>query len=248
MDLKPLKPVKDILRDCITTLANGNLLFPPVCQNCGERTDSAEVWLCNKCVENLEELEPGLCPECGTKLIKGECFECGRPDVPWTEVQALYRYHDALRALIHKLKYQDKRKIADYLAEKSADWLKAKHIFSDAEIIVPVPLHHVRQRERGFNQAALLAERLGKLMNWEYHANVLGRTRATVKQSMVEFEDREKNVNNAFKVKKPELLTNKKVVVIDDIYTSGSTMKALCRTIKECNPTCLYVFTIGKVC
>ncbi|MBN2829097.1 MAG: ComF family protein [Candidatus Cloacimonetes bacterium] len=240
--------IRSFISDSTKCIGQLNLLYPPVCQNCGNRIDKAQDWLCSDCLNKLEELETGLCPECGHKLVKGECFECGRPDEPWTEAEAVFGYHDSLRALIHSLKYKDKRKIAEYLATRAEHWLDKHRVFTDAEVILPVPLHSVRQRERGFNQSALLAEKIALKTGWEYYPHALKRVRATQKQSMVRTEQRSVNVKGAFKVVKPEKITGKNVVVLDDIYTSGSTMREVCAAVNECNPNRLYVFTIGKVC
>ncbi len=224
------------------------MLFPPVCQHCGERIDTAGEYLCAKCLDKLYFLEPNLCPYCGKKLIRGECFECGKPEVPWTEAQAIYAYRDCLRSMIHSLKYDSKRRIADFLALRASEWLNRNKIFTDANLILPIPLHRVRLKERGFNQAALIAKRLARLQNWMYDGSVLKRDRATVKQSKVEHSDRADNVKGAFSVRKPEIIKDKNIVILDDIYTSGSTMKEVCNIVNHCNPKRVYVLTVGKVC
>ncbi len=229
-------------------IINLNLLFPPVCQHCGDRIDKSDDYLCDSCSEKLMLLEPNLCPYCGKKMVRGECFDCGRPEEPWTEAQAIFAYRDSLRALIHSLKYDGKRGIAKFLAKKTSEWLQQNRIFTDANLILPIPLHRVRLKERGFNQSAIISKYIAKMQNWSFSDSSLIRNRATTKQSKVADHERAMNVHNAFSVKKPELILSNNVVLLDDIFTSGSTMREVCNVVNKCNPKRLYVLTIGKVC
>lgn len=208
-----------------------DVLFPKTCLGCG----AEGTWLCPACDKRLPALTTLTCLVCGRRRPDGKtCTNC-RKRFRCTGLVASFPYADALcRELVHELKYGHVREIAQILAERIAGtierlapWLPAGSAF------VPVPLHTRRERERGFNQAELiaaaLAEHLGVPM-----MKALRRTRAT--RSQIELNDpdlRHENVADAFALAPNHPALPKRVLLVDDVATTGATLDACTRVLRQ---------------
>ena len=135
-----------------------DFLFPKTCVGCGE----AGELLCSKCRRSLTRLHPPICPKCGRPQASGVlCPSCITWDNAVDGIRAPFRFHGTIREAVHQLKYRNVRILARPLAELMRDYLERHPI--PADVIVPVPLHPKRMRERGYNQSELLARELGRL-------------------------------------------------------------------------------------
>lgn len=146
---------------------------------------------------------------------------------------SIVKYNDIISQSIHRFKYNDNPEYAKIYAEIIFKYIIKYNFLSKIDCLTSVPIHHKKQKKRGFNQAELIALHFSQLTNIPYKT-LLIRTRNTLPQSQIEFNKRYENLNNAFKIKEGENIKNKKILIIDDIYTSGSTIKH-CRDILEQN-------------
>ncbi|MGB9823798.1 MAG: ComF family protein [Candidatus Hydrothermia bacterium] len=142
------------------------------------------------------------------------------------KVYSLYEYKDCIVELIHLFKYQKRWEVIDFLL--SGDLIKLGHY----DFIIPVPLHHVRLRERGRNQSEIISRRLRKFTGIPIITRGIKRVRYTRLQAFLNKEDRVENVRGAFKVKNPRRFEGKRILLVDDVYTTGSTMDNLARAFK----------------
>lgn len=213
-----------------------DLVFPLTCAGCG----SEGVLLCGECREGLERRPPS-CFGCNLRNFTGIlCARCRRA-MPLRRFLAPFSYRDpAVRALIHRWKYGGLRDVAKLLAEEAAAHLAAYRIrFPRGTLLVPIPLHPTRERQRGFNQSRLLAQELSRRLDLAV-AEPLTRTRATDQQTdMKSYDQRRENMAGAFAIRDPEATRNRRVILVDDVSTSGATLaeaagvlrRAGCRTV-----------------
>ena len=174
------------------------------------------------------------------------CGGCRHHPLPFDYARAGARYGDVTRAALHALKFAGRRAMAaplgDLLAEMGVDSLPV----AAPDLLVPVPLHRRRQRERGFNQALLLARRLGRAWGVPVRPDVLARVVETRPQTEVAPDARRSNVRGAFTLRRPELVAGRHVIIIDDIFTTGSTATACALAVKDGGAAVVGVLTVAR--
>jgi len=212
-----------------------DLLFPQWCVGCGREGD----FLCYSCCQSLPRIMPPLCPRCGKPQPSGIlCPSC----VGWqTEIEGVrspFRFDGVIRQAIHQLKYRNLRALAQPLAKLLKDYLITNA--TPGEVLVPVPLHQKRLKERGYNQSQLLARELGKLVNLPVVDDYLIRQRYAIPQARTSsVEERRSNVANAF-ICRNHRLQDKQVLLIDDVATSGATLNACASALKTAGATSVW--------
>jgi len=212
------------------------VLLASHCAACGQLLQHpTEGPVCEACWRGILPLTPPVCDRCGDPLPAwraisiplARCPRCRRGSRHVDRARAVGAYDGALRAIVHALKYEGRRSLAQPLAELMR--IRGAEMLTDADWAVPVPLHASRRRERGFNQAADLARHLGIP---SLHA--LCRTRATATQTGLPAARRHRNVRGAFTIAmKKSRLEGSVVVLIDDVSTTGATLDACAKVLKE---------------
>lgn len=206
-----------------------NLLYPPRCVGCNE----LGAWLCQQCVRQTPRVEPPFCLQCGASVEVPSselCLRCRTLAHQIPRIRAVFYFEGAIREAIHRFKYDGVTALAQPLGYLMADhWLTHP---TQSDIIVPVPLHPQRRGKRGFNQAALLAKELSERVDLATDATTLVRHRATASQVGLDVEQRKHNVQDAFRCA-TDRLANKRVLLIDDVCTTGSTLEACALALRE---------------
>ncbi len=168
------------------------------------------------------------CPHCAGKGLS-----------PFAEVVRLGIFEDPIKRLIHLAKYHHRWPLAEFLAERLSAQARVKALLLRSEVLVPVPLHLIRHVRRGYNQAELLAARLGKLNRLRV-ARPAVRLRHTETQTHLHSHaKRQENLRDAFGLMKPRCIRGKHVVIVDDVMTTGATLKSLARCLKDAEPASL---------
>jgi ComF family protein len=235
-----------------------DLVFPAFCPVCQRRLgDGRRDPLCGVCWERLDRITPPYCRRCGLPFARvpdrggalpsiGLCGGCRRRRPPFTYARAAVRYGDVAREAVHALKFRGSRALAaplgDLIAGMGADGLP----FGPPDLLVPVPLYPRRERERGFNQALLLARRVGLAWNVPVCGDVLGRTRATRPQTELSAGARRANVHGAFVLRRPDRIRGRHVVLIDDVVTTGSTVGACARCLGRGGASTVGILTVAR--
>ena len=180
----------------------------------------------------MPKLLPPFCPKCGKPQVNGVlCAECRQRQTAIDGIRSPFRFEGAMRQAIHQLKYQNLKAISSSLAALLADYLLLTPL--PGEALVPVPLHPRRLRERGYNQAALLAKELGKLMNLPVIMDCLIRVKEAKPQvRTTTVKERRENVTGAF-VCRGDKINGKQIILIDDVCTSGATLEACATALKN---------------
>jgi ComF family protein len=232
-----------------------DLLFPPRCVNCHR----LGAWLCARCQDEIEMIQPPICYRCGVPLEGWETISsipsgdasltCARCQEGKSQLDGLraYGFHAGpLRQAIHQLKYEDLRALASPLGKLMAvGWAALRPQNHNIDVIVPVPLHASRQRQRGYNQAALLARELGAEIHHPVVENVLVRVKATAPQVDLNAAERQENVRDAFKAVNSGL-AGKRVLLVDDVCTTGSTLEAACNALRHANALSVWAYTLAR--
>ncbi len=204
-----------------TTLLNACL--PPSCLLCGSDSKGA---LCSPCAADLPPLAPG-CPQCAEPTTHGErCGRCLTHPPHFDATIAVFRYAFPLDRLMQAFKYRGELALADWFGGKLAERV-GEHSFG---VILPMPLHPDRLRERGFNQAAELAKRVGKTLKIPVDFNACRRRRPTTSQADLPLDKRSANVRGAFEC--GVNLSGQDILLIDDVMTTGATLDECARTLK----------------
>ena len=204
-----------------------DLVFPRWCVGCGKEGG----FLCHSCCQSLSRIKPPLCPRCGKPQPSGVlCPSC----IGWqTEIEGIrspFRFEGVIRQAIHQLKYRNLRAIAVPMARLLENYLIANPM--PGEVLVPVPLHQKRLRERGYNQSELLARESGKFTGLPVIADSLIRQRHSLPQARTSsVAERWSNAANAFTCRN-QTLQGKQVLLIDDVTTSGATLDACASALK----------------
>jgi ComF family protein len=227
-----------------------SLLYPPVCTICGERIRAGE-YLCDQCETKAVRIVAPFCQTCSEPFegfITGAftCANCAHRTIYFDAAVAAYRGRGIVRQIIHELKYG--RQI--HLRHLVARWL---HAALDDErlcgrrfdVIVPVPLHPARQRERGFNQASLLAELLSARTSIPVKP-LLERTRYTTTQTALDRSERMENLHNAFRLRKNADVRGLRVLLVDDVLTTGSTLNECARVLKRAGALAVHTATAAR--
>ena len=188
---------------------------------------------------------PPLCPKCGRPQSSAMlCPGCLGWQAEIDGIRSPFRFDGAIRQAIHELKYRNLRALAVLLAQLLDDYLASSPV--PGEVLVPVPLHQKRLRERGYNQSRLLAQELGKLTNLPVVDDCLIRQRHAPPQARTPtVDERRSNVADAFFCR-DRRLQDKQVLLIDDVSTSGATLDACARVLKEAGATSVWGLVLAR--
>jgi len=218
-----------------------NLLFPQSCVLCSSQV-SQRRWavVCPECWSRLERIPRPFCPQCGmpAPVIEGLCGECRRGDHAFDFARSLFLFTDPMRGILHHLKYSGRVSLAGPLGRLVRPLVEEEGFLGTT--VVPVPLHRSRERERGFNQAELLARRMGLPVD----TGILRRRKNTPSQTGLSRSQRVINLSAAFEVRKAPPSC---VLVVDDVYTTGATLHEVARTLKRAGTRRVEVLTVARV-
>jgi ComF family protein len=229
-----------------------DILFPEHCLGCG-------VWLagrqplafCHICMADVLYLESPLCICCGKPFDKaaGDNHYCGRcltKPYHYKQARAAVKYLAPVAKAVREFKYGAKTYGLSTFANLMHKYLQ-RHPLPEVDIIIPVPLHKKRLRQRGFNQALLLARKFFQQDQRKIEPLVLKRHVWTQPQTGLNRTARKRNVKNAFAVSQPDKIKDKKVLLVDDVYTTGATVNECARTLNRNGAKEVYVVTLARV-
>lgn len=243
------------LSRCLSLVARAggiftDALFPRRCPVCGKIVMPKGELICPGCRAALSYVRQPVCMRCGKEIaseLDEYCPDCAKRRRAFERGIALLNYNEAARSSLAAVKYHNKREYLDFYAEEMARSLGPAIHRLGVQALVPVPVHPARLRARGFNQAAELSSRLGKRLGLPNEEGVLFRTKKTLPQKDLGPAERLKNLEQAFEAKNiPAGL--EAVLLVDDIYTTGSTAEACAKALKRAGVRRVYfaVVAIGS--
>jgi ComF family protein len=228
------------------------LLYPEVCQLCGEaRATPAEGYVCAGCRTKARFIQQPFCQRCGRPFegditTQFECANCQEMEWHFQSARSAVMARDPVLEVIHRYKYQRalwfEPFLADLLIRAAVPVLGQKK----PSMIVPVPLHPTKQREREFNQAERLARRLGAAMQIPVNNRLLRRVVPTRTQTQLSRQERLANVRNAFAMRGGQRLNGERIVLVDDVLTTGATTSACARVLTAAGAGEVCVWTVAR--
>lgn len=240
------KNLRECLKRRLKIMVIIDLLFPRRCPVCGGIVMPKGELICPGCVKKLSFVKEPACKKCGKEIAIGEvefCFDCTRHRRSFEYAKALINYDETARLSMSMVKYKNKREYLDFYTEAiSLRYGKAIRRMN-AQALVPVPVHPSRLRTRGFNQAGLLALGIGRQLHMPVCPEMLVRRKKTEPQKQLNAKERLANLEEAFAPGKV-LQGVKTVILVDDIYTTGSTVEACTRALFRGGIKKVYVLTI----
>ena len=234
-----------------------NIVFPPRCVVCNDyvagRKSSNLSWLCNKCIEEVSFISSPLCSICGIPFpegSKGEDHPCGSCIVTppaFDRAMSVFVYDGSIIKAIHDFKYGNKSYLFSPFGELLAEKVNYLIHHDHSPLVVPVPLSNKRLRHRGYNQSGLIAGYLAKKLNLVIDYDSLIRIRDTVPQVDLKKEERVKNLINAFAVNRPNKIKDREIILVDDVYTTGSTFEECSKALKKAGALKVDCLSIARV-
>jgi len=234
-----------------------SLLFPANCKICQRPLGPSNfTFICKNCWDKVEWIETPHCSQCSKPLSLSPAFqdistllcpECSRNNSYFKKIFVPTLYEGVMKKAIHLLKYNKKRGVLRSL-EKIIKTYFGYVDFPSCylDLVVPIPLHRKKLKERGFNQAELIARIITKHFQIPLIKNNLQRVKATVTQTTLNKKERLKNIKGAFKVKDKDKFQAKNILLVDDVYTTGTTIKEAVKVLKEAKVKEIYVFTLAR--
>ena len=203
--------------------------------------------LCAACWRGLERIRPPWCRCCGIPIgIAGLCGTCRRQRPRFAYARAAARYGGVVREAIHAFKFGRRRGLADPLGDLMTELGLSALPGATPDLLLPVPLHRRRERERGYNQALLLSRRLERAWGIPVAVDVLVRRGTTAPQADLDAPARRRNVRGAFAVTNPEAVFGRHVVLVDDVLTTGATAGECARCLLRAGASTVGVITIAR--
>lgn len=231
-----------------------DIIYPPrchICQGVIEKDREDNNRICPDCLSSFTTISSPFCTICGKPFasLSGEnhpCENCLRQPPAYDILAAPYLYEGYLLQAIHQLKYSGKTHLAGSLGALLASFAKGWLEGEKDLMIMPIPLHAKRLRERGFNQSLLLARAMAADLDLEIDFLSLRRKRFTKPQINLKFHERHKNVKNAFEISGRGIIKGKSVILLDDVATTGNTMNECARTLKRAGCEKVYGLVLAR--
>jgi len=216
------------------------LVFPEVCMACNKALNTGEKCICTSCRFRLPKTNYHHDHE--NPVVKQFWGK-----VPVHSAAAYYHFSkgEKVQRLIHALKYKGKQEVGIFVGELYGQELKSSHLFEGISLVVPVPLHPAKLRTRGYNQSDCFAEGLSIAMEIPFDPNGLKRLKKTETQTRKHRFDRYRNVDQVFTAGDPDKLSGKKILLVDDVVTTGSTLIACAEALLEVPGTQVSIVAIA---
>lgn len=227
-------------------------VYPEVCQLCGtQRATPGECFVCGACRERIRHIRAPVCRCCGLPFqgqitTEFECHHCRETKPHFDFARAAVVARGEVLDLVHRYKYQRAFWCEPLLAGLLVEAARPELNRQDWDLVVPVPLYPARQREREFNQAERLARRLAEATGIPLECRLLRRVRPTPTQTLLHREERLRNMRRAFAIHPPRRLEGQRIVLVDDVLTTGATTSACAQTLRAAGAGRVCVWTVAR--
>jgi ComF family protein len=224
-----------------------NILYPRTCPICGKILKINNLQICVECKTKLKYINEPACKKCGKQLLLEEqeyCYDCFCKPHQFTRGIALCSQEEWIKKSIYNFKYNNKREYAKIYANEIVLRYKNRIESWNADVLIPIPLHQSKMRSRGFNQAEDLCRELSSKLHIPMSKDSIKRVKKTLPQKELNDKERIKNLKKAFKIDGIDV-KSKRVILIDDIYTTGSTIDSVAAILKNFGVSEIYFITIS---
>jgi len=228
-----------------------HFFLPPQCYCCGDFLEEGQRGICLDCLSGVHWIEPPFCTVCGIPFLSAEtenhpCGGCLREEKYFTAARALGYYEGSLQEVIHRWKYEEKTHLTSLMGQWMVEGLNRYWGASCFSLLIPVPLHVQRLRERGFNQALLLAKELSHWTGIPYEKRALQKKKPTSPLVSLSGREREREVKGVFFAAEKEKLEGKAILLVDDVYTTGATANECSKVLLAAGAKSVDVLTLAR--
>ena len=224
--------------------------LPPQCPCCEKVLDESERGFCKDCLSQIRWIEPPFCSICGAPFPSRDiedhpCSDCMSKKRYFTIARVIGLYEGTLRKVIHQWKYEGRSSLTPYFVKWMGEALYRYWPAPFFDLIIPVPLHKSRLRNRGFNQAMVLVKGLSDLTGLPYAKRILIKKKATIPQVDLSILEREKGLKGSFEINQNEKIKGKRILLIDDVYTTGATVNECSKVLMSSGAKSVDVLTLA---
>lgn len=227
------------------------LVFPDNCFLCRTYLQSShQKQLCDSCLFSIPYNTPPFCLKCSRHMTifnyQGKCSSCLKTEYSFDAAWAACIYEEPLPKLIHAFKYHGKTHLKKLFGQILNDFIETYHIpLENFDLIIPIPLHPTRYRERGFNQAELLSQQIALRHGINHRNDILSRSKFTPSQTQQEAKQRWTNVNDAFRINNLSDVAEKNILIVDDLLTTAATAHMASETLKKAGAAYVGILTLA---
>lgn len=236
------------LRDVFNIVTG--FFYPPLCVKCSATLLGARAFfLCPECTEEIDYINTGACKLCGAASGAGAthnkgCARCKSGVINFTRAVGVAKYHSPVRDLIHDFKFYGNRRLAKTFAQMMTNRIKELGIDRGIDYVLPVPLHPTREKWRGYNQAALLGKYIAREIKSPFSSKKIFRVRKTESQALLTNNQRLLNLSGAFKAE--GIVEGAKILLIDDVLTTGATASECAKALRDAGASRVYVAVFAR--
>ena len=231
-----------------------NAVFPRSCVGCGLSRENGGSYLCGLCRDDIFVIDDPMCETCGMPAdidydYPAEGFECGwcrKGGYRFDRARSLGLYDSVLKELIHFYKYRNQPGVIEEIKPFLSGYFKACREEYQGYAVTSVPLHVKKLKQRGFDQSFVLAQTIAKILGLPHLTRPLKRIRETLPQARKNRAERYQNVRGAFEVVSPETVFKRSILLVDDVFTTGSTVNEVTRVLKKAKADRVQVFTLAR--
>jgi len=234
-----------------------NFVFPLNCKICKKPIQESKGYsICEDCFKTIELIEQPYCIKCGKPLVPTDffkqnreilCLDCKIKKYSFEFSRSTGIYDKVLKKCIHLFKYYGEKKLAKALGKLMVDYLLKNGEFENKlDLIIPVPLHKNDLKKRGFNQSVLLGKVVGDYFSIPVRESVLVKKKLTPFQVNLSKKERSKNILRAFSVEKPKEIKGKNILILDDVFTTGSTVEECAKELMKARAKNIFVLTLAR--
>jgi ComF family protein len=242
-----------------------SIFLPADCRLCEQLlTSGSRLPICEKCLREFPRIEGRVCQVCGVPLEAEDAQYCksGQQELPLREprkcvvcqidtfhfdmTRSFARYEDPLVRAIVLLKFEEMEPLADWFADRLAEVVRQHASELRADVVVPVPLHKVRERERGYNQAEMLSKRVAKRLGIAHQGILLVRKRPRPDKHLLTSHERWEAVRGAFATRAGSQVDNRRVLLVDDVMTTGATLDACAKALRDAGASSVLGLTVAR--
>jgi ComF family protein len=231
-----------------------SILFPAHCDLCQQLISRAvDSTVCDRCWAALRPLGGQVCTVCGDPLIstivpaEWRCGRCRRGLFQFDFCRSFALYEGTMREVLHRFKYGGRMRLGQRLAHLLFQTWSKHPPLEEATVILPMPLHRGREKERGFNQSRILAKYLSGMIRVPLESRAVARVRNTPSQTGLSHRQRRLNVAGCFEVRRPAVIRKRTCLIVDDVFTTGATLNEMARALKEEGAERILALTLARV-
>lgn len=228
-----------------------DLLYPRICQACSAKIKGYEKNICDECSKKIKMRRPPFCVTCGRQLhgLPEDlltCRDCEEEHPFFDRAYSVCLYDDTVKRLVHSFKYRKMTSLKKDLTSLMLDFMKKYNVAKHAELVLSVPMHPKKLFSREINHSDILAKNIAEALNLRYVPHIIRKIKHTPQQTTLERQKRIKNIFGSFSVRNAEPIKNKNLLIVDDLFTTGSTVNECARILKNAGAKSIEVITLAR--